>query len=126
VANNPALCAYAEVKKLNPRDEIIVVSLGTGRLLQFHKYGEIKNWGMLNWAIPIFNVLSNSSSATVNYQMKTLIGKDSYFRIEFILDSKAERMDDTSKKNIQHLESVARKVVAENMQKINRICDLLC
>ncbi len=126
VANNPALCAYAEVKKLNPRDEIIVVSLGTGRLLQFHKYGEIKNWGMLNWAIPIFNVLSNSSSATVDYQMKTLIGKDSYFRIEFILDSKAERMDDTSKKNIQHLESVARKVVAENMQKINRICDLLC
>lgn len=126
VTNNPSLCAYAEARKLNPKDEIIIVSLGTGRLLEFHKYSEIKNWGALNWAIPIFNVLSNSSSTTVDYQMKTLLGKDHYFRFEFILDRQAERMDDASKKNIQYLESVARKVLAENTGNIETICKLLC
>lgn len=126
VANNPALCAYSEAKKLYPNENaFLVVSLGTGRRLKFHKYNNIKNWGALNWAIPILNVLSNSSSATVDYQMKALLRNGFYHRFELILDSKTEKMDNASKRNIQHLEAIARKEVMKNSAKIDDICRML-
>ena len=34
--------------------------------------------GIADWAVPIIGVLLNSSSETVNYQMKTLVGGENY------------------------------------------------
>ncbi len=43
-ANNPAACAYANSKKLFPNEEIVLVSIGTGRLsnrIKYRKLGKI-------------------------------------------------------------------------------------
>lgn len=125
-ANNPALCAYAEARKLNPSEKnYLIVSLGTGQHQKSYPYREIENWGTLKWAIPIFSVLSNSASGTVDYQMKTLTGAEQYYRFEVLLHNVSTEIDDASKSNIQDLEMIARMEIQHNADKINRICRLL-
>src|SRR5262249_30465394 len=50
-AGNPAMCALAEAKKRLVRedDEILLVSLGTGKCDGPIRYDRAKNWGALQW-----------------------------------------------------------------------------
>ncbi|HBT64149.1 MAG TPA: patatin [Ruminococcaceae bacterium] len=126
VANNPALCAYAEARNLYPHEgEFLIVSLGTGSGLKILSYKKTRNWGALNWALPMLDVLSNSAAGTVDYQMRSLVGTQRYFRFEFRLDRKSQQMDDSSKENIKRLEAVAQSEIRRNWGKIMRICELL-
>ena len=57
-AANPALCAYAQARKLYPEEtEILVVSLGTGSAVHNRPCSEINHWGIANWAVPISTVM---------------------------------------------------------------------
>lgn len=44
-ANNPAACAYANSRKLFPYDDIVLLSIGTGRLSSSIKYVNSKRFG---------------------------------------------------------------------------------
>lgn len=122
-ASNPALCAYAQARNMYPEEEeFLVVSLGTG--LQVHKRlcPEMENWGIVDWAIPIIDVMLNSSSETVNYQMRALNGIKNYVRFQVQLDENAGGMDDTSEKNIRMLDTLAQKAVKQHSAAIDRLC----
>lgn len=56
--NNPAACAYANSKKLFPNEEIVLVSIGTGRLSNRMKYGKL---GKIAWIKPLLNVMFASN-----------------------------------------------------------------
>jgi hypothetical protein len=73
----------------------------------------------------MLDVLSNSAAGTVDYQMRSLVGTQRYFRFEFRLDRKSQQMDDSSKENIKRLEAVAQSEIRRNWGKIMRICELL-
>lgn len=124
-ASNPALCAYAQARTMFPEEhDFLLLSLGTG--LQVNKWScaNVNNWGIVGWAVPISDVVLNSSSASVNYQMMALISESNYIRFQVKIDDDA-KIDDASKENIKSLESTAHRAVREQSTAINRICRTL-
>ena len=93
VANNPSLCAYAEVRnwqkkqaELSPEQQpkpISVLRVGTGRLPK-HLHKEFDAWGILKWGKPILEILTSAASGLANYQCKELLD-DRYFSIDPLL-----------------------------------------
>lgn len=121
-ASNPALCAYAQARNMYPDEkEFLIVSLGTGLQRNNWVCSEINNWGIAGWAVPISDVMLNSSSASVNYQMHALITNKNYVRFQVQIDDDAE-INDASGKNIRALEKVAHKAVREQSAAIDRLC----
>jgi patatin-like phospholipase/acyl hydrolase len=72
-ANNPAMCAYAEAKRNHPDADVLIVSLGTGRLTESISFEEAKHWGLVRWARPLLGVIMDGSSAAIDYQLASNI-----------------------------------------------------
>ncbi len=68
-ANNPAACAYASGKRLFPNDDILLLSIGTGRTDRSIEYANSKRFGKIGWIKPLLNVMFASGLDCVNYQM---------------------------------------------------------
>ena len=106
VAGNPALCPYAEARKMGKAaDDVLLVSLGTGEFRRPIKYSDALRWGQLEWAQPIIGIVLQGSNSTVDYQLQQLLGhegpKQSYFRfqVEFGQDTS---IDDASDANLKY------------------------
>lgn len=117
-ANNPAMCAYIEAKATFPdADEIIVVSIGTGELTKALSYSHIKDWGLINWAQPILDVVFDGVSDTVDYQLSQLLSNDKYFRFQASLAQFGkDRIDDASAENIHELKILTAQLI-ENVER---------
>lgn len=125
-ASNPAMCAYAEARKLHPYEkDFLLVSLGTGVHVQNRPCAKIERWGVANWAVPITDVMLNSSSATVDYQLRQILGDESYARFQTRLPAEAAAMDDASRENLVRLELIAKKAVEDNSAQLERVCRML-
>lgn len=128
-ANNPAMCAFVEAKNKMPNsEEVVLVSIGTGYRTKRISYNKAKNWGLVNWAQPILNVVFDGVEDTVDYQLKSLFEanqKGKYFRLQTRLDEDQDAMDKTSFENIRSLKLLAERLVNEQGDKINEICKLL-
>ena len=58
-ANNPAACALVEAivdHKQSP-DSVIMLSLGTGELRTSYAYDRVRDWGAVEWARPLIEIL---------------------------------------------------------------------
>lgn len=125
-ASNPALCAYAQARNMYPGEtEFLVVSLGTGLQIHNRPCSKIKNWGIVDWAVPISAVMLNASSASVNYQMRALVGSGNYVRFQVQLEQDSTDMDDASDENIRRLEALAQQAVRQQSAEIDRLCRVL-
>jgi patatin-like phospholipase/acyl hydrolase len=102
-ANNPAMCAYADAHRFEPGTDIVVVSLGTGQLESPIHYEDAKDWGMLEWARPILDVVFDGVADTTDYQLRQLMPDDRYFRLQTTLASGNDEMDDASQENMRAL-----------------------
>jgi patatin-like phospholipase/acyl hydrolase len=90
-ANNPTACALVEAIEKGrsgsrvEMNDIVILSLGTGESQSTITYKECKDWGLAGWAKPLFGILMDGVSQSVDYQMKTLFTtlnkKDCYLRI---------------------------------------------
>ncbi len=63
-ANNPALCAYAEMRnKFSTKElkilasDILLLSIGTGDAKASYSYDEAKDWGLASWAKPALDMM---------------------------------------------------------------------
>lgn len=127
-ANNPTLCAFVEAKTLQPKTEdILVVSIGTGELTRPLKYTEAVNWGAAEWVLPIINVLMQGVSATVDYQMHTLLpptarGKQRYYRFQAKLNEGMDDMDDASRTNLRVLKLLGEELIHQSGDQIGKLC----
>ena len=58
-ANNPSLCAYAEVRKKfegNPAaKDMAILSIGTGYVKKSYEYKDAKDWGTVEWIKPLID-----------------------------------------------------------------------
>lgn len=128
-ANNPAVCAFSEAYATYGREEdYLLVSLGTGEHHKSYPYEQIKHWGLLEWARPIFDTTMNAASATVDYQLRALMrqtGGNRYFRLQVQLDDDATKMDDASNRNMQRLKGIADAAIESNALALSQICRLL-
>lgn len=135
-ANNPGMCAYAEVRKLTFGDithptskDMLLISLGTGHINQGYDYQKAKNFGFLQWARPLISIMMSSSSETVSYQLRWLFdagfNAENYIRIEPDLLHANMEMDDASVTNMNALRHAGLDYVEKNGDSINNIVQKL-
>lgn len=136
-ANNPALCAYAEARKLENQPtakDMLIVSLGTGSSLQRYEHAEAKHWGLLGWARPVLDLMMSGVAETVHYQLLQIFDtlsdeqKSQYIRIDARLDAEAEdvrAMDNARVENMGRLREIGQELADEHNSELDRLADLL-
>lgn len=138
-ANNPSSLAMMEAMisyKRNTGEELrrtdtLVVSLGTGSLTRKYKYSDVKNWGQLQWAIPLLNVVLDGQSESVAYQLDQLMVTEgenrNYYRFQLPLSSENDRdhMDNASPSNIEYLEGLGNRLIEQRQGSLDQLCKLL-
>lgn len=111
VANNPTACAIAEAMRKDARvdnvHDLVVLSVGTGERTRSIDLKSAREWGAVEWAVPIIDVLFDGSTDSVDYIARQLVG-DGYFRLQAELIIGLDDLDDTSATNIAALEILAR------------------
>lgn len=134
-ANNPALCGYVEALKLNrdPDRKILVVSLGTGALTHPLMYGEVKNWGLIQWARQIIDIVFDGESDNVQYLLEHMVGDvdidpgdaGKLVRLQAKLDAATAPMDKADAENIKALKLLAEDLIFNERERIEEVCKLL-
>jgi patatin-like phospholipase/acyl hydrolase len=101
-ANNPSMCAWADVRAQYPARAMIVVSLGTGELCRPILHSEASGWGLASWARPVLDVMFDGTSDVVDHQLGQLLG-GAYHRFQVRLDEGMDDLDDASRTNLRAL-----------------------
>lgn len=137
-ANNPALCAYAEARKIefqkvlnDPKkvnfpgiNDMIIVSVGTGTVLKSYKFEDFDNAGKLKWISPLIDILLSANVETVDYHLgkmfETLGPRNTlnYHRLMPDLKNASPEMDKTTKKNIRELIQAGLFFVEQNQDEL--------
>jgi uncharacterized protein len=135
-ANNPALCAYAESRKvafskvLQDKKKpdypsiknMIIVSIGTGTVLKSYHFKDFENAGKIKWVEPLIDILLSANVETVDYHLtkmyETLAPENAqdYHRLMPDLKDASPNMDDTSKENIHNLIQAGLYYIEENKE----------
>lgn len=140
-ANNPALCAYAEVRtKLRIPDErpdrgptakdMVILSLGTGQAQKNFPYDRVKDWGQVEWVQPLINIMMTGVAETVNYQIIQIFDAiekpNQYLRITPDLSQeKRLPIDDASEEKISDLVRIGNEQASKYNQELDKFIDLL-
>ncbi|MBU8978128.1 patatin-like phospholipase family protein [Lysobacter sp. MMG2] len=111
VANNPTACAIAEAMRKDVRvdsaQDLVVLSVGTGERSRPIDLKSAREWGAIEWAIPIIDVLFDGNTDAVDYIAQHLVG-DGYFRLQAELMTGLDDLDDVTATNIAALEAMAQ------------------
>ena len=129
-ANNPGMCAYAEVSNTRPGEDILMLSLGTGEQKTPLPYDDAEKWGLAGWARPLMNIVFDGVSDTVDYQLRLLLPSkpdgSRYYRLQPEMKRDTE-MDDASPENIRRLKMRARILIEAHSESLDTLChQLLC
>jgi patatin-like phospholipase/acyl hydrolase len=123
-ATNPAMCAYAEARRLFPDEPLLLVSLGTGKLTRPITYEEACGWGQLEWAIPLLSIVFDGVSQTVDYQLRQILGPG-FCRFQTELRTANDDMDDASPANLRALVIESERLLADQGEPFAEMCALL-
>jgi uncharacterized protein len=123
-AVNPAMSALAEALRHSPGAEITLVSLGTGERTHKRPFDEIKDWGLVEWARPILDVVFDGSSDAVDYQVRHVLG-EGYWRFQTELTEASDDLDDASEENLRALRAQAEQLIAERSDDLDAVVSAL-
>lgn len=128
-AVNPAMCAYAEALG---RDipataggtgaEFVMLSLGTGELTRPLPWSKAKDWGLVEWAKPILDVVFDGVSDATDHHLGRLLGPERYYRFQTTLDEASDDLDDASQANLERLRREAAELIAANQDRLDEVC----
>jgi patatin-like phospholipase/acyl hydrolase len=116
VANNPTACAVAEGMRINDKDanpdpctieEFAVVSVGTGQLTRPISIADALEWGAVEWAVPVIDVLFDGAADATDYVVAHMVPTGRYVRLQAVLDRAYDDMDNAGETNLNALLSVA-------------------
>lgn len=124
-ATNPAMCAYAEVVRLQGAPPRFVLSLGTGSQMRPILQRDAASWGLVQWVRPVIDVVFDGVSDTVEYQLDQLMDAGSVVRLQTMLDRASDALDDASARNLELLEEQARELIAREDAAIDAACAAL-
>lgn len=124
-ANNPAMCAYAEALKDTDDDEILLVSLGTGELTRPLPYDDVKDWGLVEWARPIIDVVFDGVSDATDHHLEQILGRPHYFRFQTRLDHARDDMDDAGAENLHLLKQEAEGLLRDERGRFEELISAL-
>jgi patatin-like phospholipase/acyl hydrolase len=118
-AVNPGMCALAEVLRFKPGADVVVLSLGTGQRTTKRPWNKVKDWGLVEWARPILEVVFDGISDAVDYQLTQVLPEGRYWRLQIELEGASDHLDDASKENIAALEERAAALIARSGDKLD-------
>ena len=124
-ANNPAMCAYAEALKGEGDDEVLLVSLGTGELTRPFLYEQAKDWGLIEWAKPVIDMVFDGVSDATDHHLWQILGADNYFRFQTKLDHASDNLDDARPENIHLLKQEAEELLRDGRDRFRTLVDKL-
>lgn len=144
-ANNPALCAYAEARKIefskvlnNPSkpdfptiSDMIIVSVGTGEVLKPYTFRQFENAGKVKWIQPLIDILLSANVETTDYHVRKMYetlgarNAKNYYRLMPSLKNASSEMDDVSEKNIYELIQAGLAYIDQNRKELNEIAKKL-
>jgi hypothetical protein len=124
-ANNRGMCGWAEARALGLPEDTVVLSLGTGSLIRRIPYDDAKDWGLIQWARPILNVVFDGSSDTVDYQLGQVLGEGRHFRLQTTLETASDDMDDVSADNLRDLRLEGENLVQRESAQLDQVLALL-
>jgi len=132
-ANNPALCAYSEVRnaKGNPSaKDMFIVSLGTGSQYTSYKYRDAKNWGAIGWIRPVIDIMMAGASETTDYHLTKIFSaggfSKNYVRIQpSRMGDASLEMDDANQANLNALTEVGIETAQNCSAELDRIVEVL-
>jgi predicted acylesterase/phospholipase RssA len=118
-AVNPGMCALAEVLRYTPDAEVVLISLGTGQLTRPFPYDEVKDWGLVEWARPLIDVVFDGASDVVDYQLAQLLSAQRFFRFQTELIGASDDLDDASEANLRALRRTGERLIAERTDDLD-------
>ncbi len=143
-ANNPTLCAYAEVRKKFNHDlttqepyeknptakDMVILSLGTGDVKKPYLYSQAKNWGKISWLVPLFDIIMTGVAETVDYQVQLIYDAverpHQYLRINPVLPKKAvPPIDDAREKNLKAIQKLGKEQTLKYQKELDNLIELL-
>ena len=124
-AVNPGMSALAEALRMRPGAEVILVSLGTGERTHKRPFDEVKDWGLVEWARPILDVVFDGSSDAVDYQVRHVLGDERYWRFQTELTKASDDLDDASEENLRALREQADDLIAERTDDLDAVVGAL-
>lgn len=119
-ANNPAMCAYAEVKNMYPEvEEITLISIGRCAVQQPFPYEKAKEWGTAQWLVPLLDVMFDGVAETVDYQLQHIFmvnssEKNIYTRIMVPVPPSFITFDDANEGSIRMLKGYTSEFITSN------------
>lgn len=131
--NNPGMCAYVEAfdHMTENKDEILLVSLGTGIATRKILYEDAKDWGTLGWVRPVISVMMDGEADAADYHARLLL-KDAahgeaqrYFRFDKELTNALDDMDAANEANILALRLEAKLILENQAKEMKRLVKLL-
>lgn len=131
VANNPAMCAFAEARKHYPEaTDILIVSLGTGDSARTIPYASARDWGAVQWIAPLVSMFLDGMADAVHYQCAQCLPADSsgrrrYYRFQIPLGQVSDAIDDVSHTNVRALQLLANDLIRLNKAALNELCEQL-
>ncbi len=120
-AANPAMCAFAEVLRFQPAAEIVLLSLGTGQRTRKRSFADVEDWGLLEWARPIIDVVFDGVSDAVHYQLSHALPAGHYWRLQVELTQASDDLDDASEANLRDLRAQAEQLIATSSADIDAV-----
>jgi len=123
-ANNPALSAYAEARRIAPGRPVRIVSLGTGALNRPLRCDALRGWGVLEWVRPLIAVVFDGQSDAVAGQLDQLLG-DEHHRFQIELIGAKDELDDVSPENLAALQERGRSLVDGDSARLDGVAQAL-
>ena len=124
-AANPAMSAFAEVLRFQPGAEVVLLSLGTGERTRRRTFDEIEDWGLLEWARPLLDVVFDGISDAVDYQLRHALGEGRYWRFQVELTRANDALDDATDENLRALRAQAEELIAARSADLDAVIALL-
>ena len=118
-AVNPAMTAFAEALRFEPGADVVLLSLGTGERTRKRRFADVDDWGLVEWARPILDVVFDGSSDAVDYQVRHVLGEESYWRLQVELTRASDDLDDASPENLRRLREHAEELIASDSAKLD-------
>ncbi len=131
-ANNPALCAYAEARKMEGRPrakDMVILSLGTGAVETPYYYDEARDWGAVQWIRPLLDMMMSGVAETVDYQLRQIFdavgAPEQYLRLQPQLRPENAPMDNPELPNLRGLKEVGQETAERNDARLEDFVKLL-
>ncbi len=124
-AVNPSMCAYADVVAAGRAGELeLMLSLGTGAHTRAYTFEQTRDWGQLEWARPVLDMVFDGVADTIEFEAATLMG-DRFVRLQTELRVASDDLDDASERNLADLRTEAEQLIAASEAELDRVCAVL-